>query len=146
MAAELHSAVTARLRAIGQRYTAQRRALVLLLAATGQPLTIPEICARDDDIPKSSVYRNLTVLEEADVVERVVTDAEFARYELSQSLTSHHHHLVCGDCGTVEDFTVSAELERRIQEVAAETHRRSGFHITSHRFELVGRCARCSEA
>ena len=56
--------------------------------------------------PQSSAYRNLAVLEHAGVVRRVITEGEFARFELTEELTEHHHHLICSRCGRVEDVTV----------------------------------------
>src|SRR6476646_4825571 len=102
MTADVHATATTRLRADGQRYTPRRRALVELLAATDQPLTIPQLLEHRRDLAHSSAYRNLAVLERAGVVHRIVTTDEFARYELAEDLTEHHHHLICSRCGTVD--------------------------------------------
>src|SRR5262245_2604312 len=111
---DLHITVAARLREDGQRYTAGRRSLVDALAAATQPLTIAEITAAAG-MPQSSAYRNLGVLERAAVVHRLVTDEEFARYELAQDLTHHHHHLVCTSCGSVVDVTIPADVESAVE-------------------------------
>ena len=42
---------------------------------------------------------------------RVITEEEFARYELTEELTEHHHHLICSTCGRVEDVTIPADFE-----------------------------------
>lgn len=143
MATEVHATVSGLLRGVDQRYTRGRRALVNLLAAAGRPLSIPEILGQDTTVPQSSVYRNLAVLEQAGVVHKVMATDDFSRFELTEELTRHHHHLVCVSCGTVDDYTVSPRLEktmaRTIDEVTAET----GFHIQAHRIDLLGRCARC---
>ena len=49
------------------------------------------------------MYRNLTVLEDAGVISRVVTHDEWARFELAEDIGGHHHHLICEQCGTVRD-------------------------------------------
>lgn len=144
MTADLHMTVATRLRRDEQRYTRNRRALVEAMAAADRPLTIPELLDACHDVPQSSAYRNLAVLERAGVVYRVITSDEFSRYELSEALTDdHHHHLICSECGAVEDFSVPPNLEQRIErgldEVAAET----GFEAQYHRFDLVGLCAEC---
>ena len=54
------------------------------------------------------------VLERAGVVQRIVTSDEWARYELAEEFTEHHHHLICSQCGVVRDFTVAPSLERSI--------------------------------
>jgi Fe2+ or Zn2+ uptake regulation protein len=138
---ELHETVEARLRAIKQRYTSGRRALVDLLADAPQPVSIPDVLDADPDVAQSTAYRNLGVLEQAGVVNRIATVGDFARYELAEDLTEHHHHLICNGCGSVTDFTVPASLERAVQRVAAEV---AGFRADSHRLDLLGRCADCS--
>src|SRR4051812_29663211 len=96
---DLHAIASARLRADGQRYSTGRRALIDALHASDRPLSIPELLGSTPDLAQSSAYRNLAVLERAGVVRRIVTHDEFARYELAEDLTEHHHHLICGRCG-----------------------------------------------
>src|SRR6476659_7103866 len=112
---DLHATAAQRLRGDGQRYTSNRRALIDLLDATDHPVTIAEVLTLRTDLAQSSVYRNLSVLEQAGVVHRVVATDEFARYELAQDLTEHHHHLICTRCGAVEDFTLPARVERTLE-------------------------------
>lgn len=141
--ADLHGTAAARLRADGQRYTTARRAIVDVLAQADGPLSIPQLLDGRADLAQSSAYRNLAVLEQAGVVHRIVTNDEFARFELAEDLTEHHHHLICARCGAVDDFTVSplveGQLARALRRVAAK-HR---FRTTSHRLDLVGTCSRC---
>jgi Fur family transcriptional regulator, ferric uptake regulator len=140
---ELHEAVELRLRAIGQRYTPKRRALVDGLVRASQPVAVPEL-ARGRGLPQSSLYRNLAVLEQAGAVHRVMTHEEFGRYELTEDLTQHHHHLVCRNCGTVEDVTVGPSLERQVQRSLVDVEDRTGFSAVSHRLDLIGTCRNCS--
>jgi Fe2+ or Zn2+ uptake regulation protein len=141
---ELDRIATTRLKADGQRYTDSRRQLVALLAEAAQPLTIPDILERTSGLPQSSVYRNLAVLERAGVVQRVVTTDEWARFELAEDLTEHHHHLICNGCGLVKDFTVSSQLERSIDRALGAVAADAGFVLDHHRLDLVGRCADCA--
>ena len=68
------------------------------------------------------------MLERAGVVHRIVTADDFARYELAEDLTEHHHHLICSACGDVRDFTVSPELEGDLDRaLAAASARAHGF-------------------
>ena len=129
---------------MGQRLTANRQALVDALTAAARPLTIPEILDERPDLAQSSVYRNLVVLEEAGVVHRVVGTDEFARWELAEDLTGHHHHLICATCGRVEDVPASAGLERSVAAAAAAITRTTGFRTQHHRLDLVGVCESCS--
>lgn len=143
MATDLHDLATSRLREDGQRYTTRRRALVALLAEVDQPLTIPQLLDRRQDLAQSSVYRNLAVLERAGVVHRIVTTDEFARYELAGDLTKHHHHLICESCGDVTDFTVPESVEQDLESALAKVARQADFHVTDHRLDLVGTCPSC---
>ncbi len=141
---ELDDEINALLRAADQRYTKGRRALVAALREGGQPMTLPQILETGDGLAQSSAYRNLVVLEEAGVVTRIVTNDEFARYELAEALTEHHHHLICTSCGDVTDFSLGnraeTSLDRALHRVADE----AGFTVEAHRLDLVGTCTNCS--
>lgn len=139
---DLDDAVELRLRAVGQRYTAQRRAIVDALRRKGNPVPIPELADPRGGLPQSSVYRNLAVLEQAGAVHRVVA-SEFARYELAEELTEHHHHLVCRSCGTIEDVAVPPAFERQVRRAVNEIADRTGFAVQSHRLDLFGTCRNC---
>jgi Fur family transcriptional regulator, ferric uptake regulator len=141
--ADLRDLVTARLRDVGQRLTANRAVLLDALTIAPRPLTIPEILEERPELAQSSVYRNLVVLEEAGVVHRVVGADEFARWELAEDLAGHHHHLICATCGRVEDVPASAGLERSVAAAAAAITRTTGFRTQHHRLDLVGTCAAC---
>src|SRR6266568_8874464 len=93
----LHDTVSTRLKRANQRVTANRKAIVDALSASPRPMTIPELLGSPAGrgLAQSSVYRNLVVLEQAGLVHRIVTDGEFARFELAEDLTEHHHHLIC---------------------------------------------------
>lgn len=141
---ELDLLAASRLTDAGQRYTANRRRVVGVLATAGQPLTIPEILDRDTCLAQSSVYRNLAVLVQAEVVAKVVTNSEWARYELAEGLTNHHHHhLVCSTCGLVRDVELPTRLEAAIDALVASVAVETGFLVEEHRLDLVGRCAAC---
>lgn len=141
---ELDTVATTRLRRDSQRYTPNRRELVRLLGETPDPLTIPEILEHRPDLASSSVYRNLAVLERAGVVQRIVTSDEWARYELAEEFTEHHHHLICSGCGIVRDFTVSPDLESFIDAALVDIARRAGFQVEHHTLDLVGLCLQCA--
>jgi Fe2+ or Zn2+ uptake regulation protein len=141
---DLHEQARVRLRALDQRYTRARRALVEALAAAEAPLSIPQLRELDPSLAQSTAYRNLAVLERAGVVHRIAGADEFARYELAEDLTEHHHHLICATCGDVRDFTVSPELEGDLDRALGRIARRHGFSADHHRLDLVGTCADCA--
>lgn len=127
-----------------QRYTAGRRKLVAALQQGGGPITINQIVAIDPSLPQSTVYRNLTILEEAGVVTRIVTTDDFARYELAEHLTGHHHHLICTSCGDVADFSLTSATEDALDKALHEAAHAAGFTPDAHQLDLVGTCSNCS--
>jgi Fe2+ or Zn2+ uptake regulation protein len=139
----LHEAVGLRLASAEQRYTPQRRRLVDILSDAGRPLTVPEILAMAPGLTQSSAYRNVTTLMEAGVVERLAGTDDHGRFELSEEISGHHHHLVCENCGTVEDLHASPKLERALSEAARAAAAEQGYEVTEHRLDLYGRCADC---
>jgi len=140
----LHPTVEDRLSRVGQRYTSNRRALVEALAAGSGPLSIADLLAVTPGVPQSSAYRNLAVLEEAGVVRRVITEYEFTRFELDEGLTEHHHHLVCSNCGRVEDVEIPDSFERSIDRTLERLARDAGFATVGHRLDVIGRCRSCA--
>ncbi|MGZ4155228.1 MAG: Fur family transcriptional regulator [Actinomycetota bacterium] len=140
----LRATITRRLHDAGQRLTSNREVIVEILADADRPLTIADILAGRPGLAQCSVYRNLLVLEQADVVRKVVAHDDFAHFELAEGLIEHHHHLICSACGTVEDVPASAGLERSLRTAVDEIARTTGFRAEAHRIDLVGLCRRCA--
>ena len=85
------------------------------------------------DIGLATVYRVLTQFEQAGLLVRHHFESGKAVYELNQG--GHHDHLVCLQCGRVEEF-YDAEIERRQAKIAKER----GFVITEHSLHLYVDC------
>jgi Fe2+ or Zn2+ uptake regulation protein len=144
--ADVHARATQKLRRISQRYTPGRRLLVDVLAAAERPLTIPEILERDPSLASSSVYRNLVTLEQAGVAAKVITSQDHARFELAEQLGHHHHHLVCDECGKVDDFTLPDGVEGSLEQALRRAARKRGYQPLNHRLDLTGTCPDCQTA
>ena len=140
----VHNAVALRLAGVDQRYTAQRRTLVEILGRTGRPITIPEVLEAASNLTQSSVYRNIAVLIDVGVVERIAGTDDYGRFELAEVFAGHHHHLVCEQCGTIDDFHASPKLERVLGETAWSAAAEQGYVVNEHRLELRGRCIDCA--
>jgi len=140
---DLHALVERRLRKADQRYTAGRRALVELLWRVGHPVSISDIAQSLPTLPRSSAYRHLVDLQSAGVVSRVAADDEFARFELAEDLTQHHHHLLCSSCGKVTDIMPPASFERSLNRQLDALAEAKGFLARSHRVDVIGTCASC---
>ena len=136
--------VRQRLGEAGVRYTPHRRTVVEALAAAEGPRSAAELL---DDlrgrIPMSSLYRSLAVLEEAGVLTPHLGARDVIRYELAEWISGHHHHLVCIDCGSVEDVAVSDPVESKVRGLVASIAG-AGFTPTGHTLEIEGRCAVCA--
>jgi Fur family ferric uptake transcriptional regulator len=91
----------------------------------------------NEDIGLATVYRVLTQFEAAGLVTRHHFEDGMAVFELNQG--SHHDHIVCLDCGRVEEF-VEAGIEERQTAVAT----RLGYDIQDHSLILYGRCRRAN--
>jgi len=95
-------------------------------------------------VPVSSVYRTLAVLEEAGVVEPHHSAKGITRYEMAEWLAGHHHHLVCIDCGAVEDIALPKGMETKLEELVGQISELSSFSASGHSLEVDGRCPRCA--
>lgn len=123
------------------------------LKATGPRLKILEIFQRAErrhlsaedvyrllladgaDVGLATVYRVLTQFEQAGILARNHFEVGKAVYELREE--RHHDHLVCLDCGHVEEFC-DDEIEKRQAAIA----QRNGFVIADHALSLYVRCTR----
>ncbi|MDP3841451.1 MAG: ferric iron uptake transcriptional regulator [Oxalobacteraceae bacterium] len=87
------------------------------------------------DVGLATVYRVLTQFEQAGLLNRNHFETGKAIFELNEG--SHHDHLVCLDCGRVEEF-YDEEIEKRQQKIAEER----GFRISEHALALYGNCVK----
>ncbi|MGH1357425.1 MAG: ferric iron uptake transcriptional regulator [Burkholderiaceae bacterium] len=96
---------------------------------------------QEQDIGLATVYRVLTQFEQAGLLKRSTFEGGKAIFELDEG--DHHDHLVCLQCGKVEEFFDAAIEER--QKKIAKSH---GFELTDHVLALYGNCTktRCPNA
>lgn len=141
---ELDRAVTERLAKHDLRYTTGRRQIVSGLRRAGGPVTLPELLQIQSDLAQSSAYRNLSLMEGAGVVRRLVHRGDHAHYELAEELTEHHHHLICESCGLVLDVTFTAATERNLDKAFESVAEAQGFVPRHHVIDVYGRCERCA--
>ncbi len=128
------------LRKLGLKVTLPRlKILEMLERSATRHLSAEEIYKRllesHEDVGLATVYRVLTQFEAAGLIARHHFENGMAVFELNQG--AHHDHIVCVDCGHVEEFT-DAAIEAR-QDAIAE---RLKFAIQEHSLVLYGRCLR----
>ena len=128
----------------GYKLTPQREATVRVLMENEEDHLSAEdvfmlVKEKAPEIGLATVYRTLELLSEMHVVEKLNFGDGVSRYDLrGESNKHHHHHLICLNCGTVdeifEDLLVSAE--EKVKNVY-------NFYITDHRLTFYGICHRC---
>jgi Fur family ferric uptake transcriptional regulator len=135
-----HSVEPSHLRRAGLKITVPRvKILEILASAQPRHMSAEDVYRRllemNEDIGLATVYRVLTQFESAGLVTRHHFEGGTAVFELNEG--THHDHIVCIDCGRVEEFSDEGIEER--QRAVAD---RLGFEITDHALTLHGRCAR----
>jgi Fur family transcriptional regulator, ferric uptake regulator len=93
------------------------------------------LLAEELDIGLATVYRVLTQFEQAGLLVRHHFESGKAVFELNEG--KHHDHLVCMQCGRVEEF-YDAEIEKRQTRVASDR----GFAISEHALYLYADCTK----
>ena len=122
------------------KYTAPRLAVVTLLGDKHEPLSVQNIydsLASKNNIDLVTIYRTLASFEKAGLVKRVDLRKDAILYELAND---HHHHLVCTNCGTTEDFVV-CDVEEITKKVLVKSSKFNA--IQQHSLELFGICKDC---
>ena len=89
----------------------------------------------DADVGLATVYRVLMQFEQAGILSRTHFETGKAVFELNEG--KHHDHLVCMDCGRVEEF-YDAEIEKRQRGIAQAR----GFELQDHALALYAACTK----
>jgi Fur family ferric uptake transcriptional regulator len=92
-----------------------------------------ELLDSGEEIGLATVYRVLTQFEAAGLVSRLHFEGNQAVFELERG--GHHDHIICNQCGRVEEF-FDETIEQRQREIARE----HGFRIQDHALVLYGDC------
>ena len=94
-----------------------------------------QLLLANEDIGLATVYRVLMQFEQADILKRSHFESEKAVFELNEG--EHHDHLVCLDCGRVEEFH-DPDIEALQDKIA----KRQGFELADHALSLYAHCKR----
>jgi Fur family transcriptional regulator, ferric uptake regulator len=128
--------ITLKLEARGYRVTPSRRAVIAAVLAQSGQFTIDDLVTRCRGAGRATVFRTIRLLTELGVVCRVLFEDGSPRYLVSQR--GHHHHVVCTECGNVQDLDVCA-----IKDALRDLSEKTGYEVEGHWLELYGRCAEC---
>lgn len=84
----------------------------------------------------ATVYRTLTLLEESNIVSSLSFGSQGKKYEFG--LGEHHDHLVCLECGGIEEF-----FDETIEKLQEEIAKKFNFKMTNHIMKITGTCSAC---
>jgi len=125
----------------GLRYTHQRQAIWDELSASDEHRDAEEIYLALYNsglkVSRATVYRTIDVLVKNNLVRKLDLGDGRARYENKMD-TAHHDHLICVQCGKIEEFMDNV-IENR-QEVIVENF---GYRLIRHIHQLFVICDEC---
>lgn len=138
------SALISNLRDKGERITTVRRVILDILSHKKQPLSAKEILQQLKKkkllVNKTTVYRQLSLLESHEIVRPIRFADRTVRYEIT-SPDDHHHHLVCTYCHRTEDVSLPKDVERQTKII----QKKNKFQVLQHALEFFGICENCQK-
>ena len=91
-----------------------------------------------EDISLGTVYRNLNVLVQHDIIRQVKSTDQTVHYDGN---LSPHYHLFCQTCGKIVDIFPEEELHKKL----IDSVQQSGALIHYSRVNFIGECADCAK-
>lgn len=123
------------------RKTRARMAVVKSLLEAGSPVSVPGLMRMleksGERFNKTTLYRELEFLIAHDIASKAIIFASCQYYEIVQE---HHHHMICTDCGDIQDVAAKED----ICFMNREFFRKRGFRIIDHSLEFFGVCRSCA--
>lgn len=125
----------------GLRYTQQRQTVWDELCSTSDHRDAEDIyvtLVRNGlSVSRATVYRTIEVLVKKGLAKKLDIGDGRSRYEMRQD-NSHHDHLICVNCGRIEEF-----VDMRIEELQKDIAVRNSFILKTHKLQLYGLCRDC---
>lgn len=131
------------LKKLGLKYSAQRIKILNTFIKVKRHLTADDLYMlvrkRNPEIGRTTVYRTLKLLCDAEIASEVFFDERIARYEVKIG-HEHHDHLVCINCGRF--YEVFDSKIEKLQDKLSQSH---NFLPMSHRLDIYGLCKKCNK-
>lgn len=130
----------------GYKITEQRKVIFeTILAHSDKHVTAEElyhyIIKKHPGVGLATVYRNVQLLSELKVIQKLNLEDGLTRYELALDEESHgHHHLICNNCKKM--IEVKEDLMDSIEKLLDENY---GFLVSDHQTKFYGLCKECRE-
>jgi Fur family ferric uptake transcriptional regulator len=134
------SALIEELQSRGMRVTPQRAIIFEAIEKLEGHITAEEIFEQvqkvNPYVSLATVYRTLELLLELNLINQT----NFGRSQAYFALKDHgpHHHLVCSECGFIEEFS-----DKIFDSVRAELDKQYGFHAHTDHLSIFGICKKC---
>lgn len=128
--------VIERLELRGHRITSSRRRVLDAVLAMQGHFTADDLLQNTRKVGRATVFRTMKILLDLNIVCRVMMDDGALHYRVSTG--RHHHHLVCTNCGRVEDFS-NCDVNSLVRDLQSATN----YQIEGHWLEVYGRCQAC---
>lgn len=136
------------LKARGERLTPARRLIIEFFVQHDAPVSADDIRAalakKKVTVNKTTVYREVEFLLTAGFIRPVYLNDQRKYYELALVNNEHHHHVVCRDCGRVEDVEVEG-VEKLLAPLEKKLARKIKFAEIRHSLEFFGWCGKCRQ-
>ena len=119
----------------GHHITLPRKHAFALLSDAGIPMGISDLTSELRTIDRATVYRTIELFIQLGIIKEVWFGNK-PKYELSDDLQDHHHHLVCEQCGLITKID-SKDLEKTLFKLT----KKSGYKHLRHQVEVIGLCS-----
>lgn len=137
------------LRARGERLTPVRRLMIELFVQSEAPISAEDVRAalaeKKVTVNKTTVYREFEFLLTAGFIRPVYLNDQRKYYELALLDNEHHHHVVCRDCGRIEDIELG-DIEKLLVPLEKRLAKKIKFADIRHSLEFFGWCGKCHQA
>jgi len=127
------------------KVTNQRKSILkVFLENKEEHLTVDEIheyvIVANPEIGLATVYRNVQILSELNILNKLRLNDDFTRYELILNKEDHqyHHHMICNNCERI--IEVKEDLMESIEKTLEEHY---GFSVIDRQVKYFGLCENC---
>ncbi len=123
-----------------KNYSRQREEIIKVVKDSYNHPTAEEIYmtvkAKDPAVSRSTVYRNLGLLVESNIIKQISMKVGPDRYDY---VREPHNHAMCMKCGKIFDFKYSFEYEKIGKIIKEQT----GIEISTDGIAIEGICDSC---
>ena len=129
----------------GLKITNARLVILEIISKSKIPLCAFNVCSellkdrKNKNINEATVFRNLLLLEKIEILKKIDLRRESSYFEMNDD---HHHHIVCTNCGAIEDFKENKDIEILLEKIIDKSIKFK--KVKEHSLELFGVCKICN--